>query len=68
MCGTVNLDAVSLFQVEGKTLKFILNNHWLEIDCRDEIAANIAYKRIISGLVAGEKIINLNDLRGDQNV
>ncbi|MBR3747050.1 MAG: hypothetical protein IKN27_08845 [Selenomonadaceae bacterium] len=65
LCGTINLDAVSLFHIEGTTLQFISNGHRLEMNCGDEIAANITYKKIISAYVAGEKIIYLKDLRSD---
>lgn len=66
LCGTVNLDAVSLFNVEGAALKFVSNGHRLEIDCGDNVAAIITYKKIISAYVAGEKIIYLNDLRSGE--
>ena len=60
--GTVNLDAVTYFKVEGAKLKFAGNGHFLELDCDDDIAASIAYKRIVSAYVAGEKILYLNEL------
>ena len=60
--GSVNLDAVAYFKVEGAKLVFVRNNGFIELDCGDDIAAFIAYKRIISAYVAGEKIIYLNEL------
>ena len=63
--GTVNLDAVTYFKVEGAKLKFVGNGHFLELDCGDDIAAVIAYKRIVSAYVAGEKIIRFTDLESD---
>lgn len=65
LCGTINLDAVSLFHIEGATLKFISNGHRFEINCGDNVAAIIVYKEIISAYVAGEKILYLKDLRSD---
>ena len=65
LLGSVNLDAVSYFKVEGAKLKFVGHGSFLELDCDDDIAAFIAYKRIISAYVAGEKIICLNELRSD---
>ena len=62
LSGSVNLDAVSYFKVEGAKLKFVGNGHFLEPDCGDDIAAVIAYKRIVSAYVAGEKILYLNEL------
>ena len=60
--GSVNLDAVAYFKVEGAKLVFVRSNGFIELDCGDDIAAFIAYKRIISAYVAGEKIIRLNEL------
>lgn len=60
--GSVNLDAVAYFKVEGAKLVFVRSNGFIEMDCGDDIAAFIAYKRIISAYVAGEKIIYLNEL------
>ena len=60
--GTINLDAVTYFKVEGAKLKFVGSGHFLELDCHDDIAAFIAYKRIVSAYVAGEKILYLNEL------
>lgn len=60
--GTINLDAVTYFKVEGAKLKFVGNGHFLELDCGDSIAASIAYKRIVSAYVAGKKILYLNEL------
>lgn len=60
--GSVNLDAVTYFKVEGAMLKFFKGNGFIELDCGDNIAAVIAYKRIVSAYVAGEKIIYLNEL------
>ena len=60
--GTINLDAVIYFNVEGAMLTFYATKVRIEIDCGDDIAAFIAYKRIVSAYVAGEKIIYLNDL------
>lgn len=62
LLGTINLDAVAYFKVEGSVLKFFKGNGFIELDCGDDIAAFIAYKRIISAYVAGEKIIYLNEL------
>lgn len=62
LSGTVNLDAVTYFKVEGSKLKFVAGGNFLELDCGDDIAAFIAYKRIISAYVAGEDIIYLNEL------
>lgn len=63
--GSINLDAVTYFKVKGVVLKFFKGNGVIELDCRDETSALIAYKRIISAYVAGEKIIYLNELRSD---
>lgn len=63
--GSINLDATTYFKVEGASLKFVGRGHFLEVDCHDEISAFIAYKRIISAYVAGERIIYLNELRCD---
>lgn len=63
LCGAVNLDAVSLINVEGATLKFVSNGNRLELDCGDNVAAIITYKKIISAYVAGEKILYLKDFR-----
>lgn len=63
--GSVNLDAVTYFKVEGSKLVFVRSNGFIEMDCGDDIAAFIAYKRIISAYVAGEKIIYLNELESD---
>ena len=60
--GSVNLDAVIYFKVEGAMLIFFNGNGFIELDCGDDIAAVIAYKRIISAYVAGEKIIYLDEL------
>lgn len=60
--GAINLDAVAHFKVEGAVLKFFKDNGFIELDCHDNIAAVIAYKRIISAYVAGEKIIYLYEL------
>ena len=65
LCGAINLDAVALFNVEGEMLQFVSNGHRLEINCGDNIAAIIIYKKIISAYVAGEKILYLKDLRSD---
>lgn len=65
LCGTINLDAVSLFHIEGATLKFVSNGQRIEMDCGDNVAAIIVYKEIISAYVAGEKILYLKDLRSD---
>lgn len=63
--GSVNLDAVAFFKVEGAMLKFFKGNGFIELDFGDNIAAVIAYKRIISAYVAGERIIYLDELRSD---
>ena len=60
--GTVNLDAVAYFKVEGAKLVFFRGNGFIELDCGDSIAAAIAYKRIVSAYVAGKKILYLNEL------
>lgn len=65
LSGSVNLDAVAYFKVEGAKLKFFKGNGFIEMDCGDDIAAFIAYKRIISAYVAGEDIIYLNELESD---
>lgn len=62
LLGSVNFDATVYFKVEGAKLKFFVHGNFLELDCGDDIAAFIAYKRIISAYVAGEKIIYLNEL------
>lgn len=62
---SVNLDAVAFFKAEGSKLVFVRSNGFIEMDCGDDIAAVIAYKRIISAYVAGEKIIYLNELESD---
>lgn len=62
LSGAVNLDAVTYFKVEGSKLVFVRSNGFIELDCGDDIAAVIAYKRIISAYVAGEKIIYLYEL------
>lgn len=62
---SVNLDAVAFFKAEGSKLVFVRGNGFIEMDCGDDIAALIAYKRIVSAYVAGEKIIYLNELESD---
>lgn len=65
LSGTVNLDAVAYFKVEGVKLVFVRSNGFIELDCGDNIAAVIAYKRIVSAYVAGEKILYLDELESD---
>lgn len=65
LSGSVNLDAVAYFKVEGSKLVFVRSNGFIELDCGDDIAAVIAYKRIVSAYVAGEKILYLNELESD---
>ena len=64
-CGAINLDAVSLFNAERATVQFVSNGHRIELDCGDNIAAIVTYKKIISAYVAGEKILYLKDFRGE---
>ncbi|MBR1646849.1 MAG: hypothetical protein IJ685_08740 [Selenomonadaceae bacterium] len=65
LCGAINLDAVSLFNAEGSKVQFISKGHRIELDCGDNIAAIVTYKKIISAYVAGEKILYLKDFRSD---
>ena len=38
LCGAINLDAVSLFNVEGAMLQFVTKGHRIEINCGDNTA------------------------------
>lgn len=63
--GAINLDGVICFKVAGAMLTFYATNVRIEIDCDDEISACVAYKLIVSAYVAGEKVVNLAELRRD---